>query len=356
MGLARGRGLPRGCGAAWPATAVEIQIVDKSGTVLLGPAGPKLDAALRTMPARGHNTLAWDNGTRYLTSVKATAGHLGFKGLGWTVLVRQPEDVALAGARALERRIWAFGVFGAALFGAIGWCLAGRLTRALSALSQRAQQLSAATARPGAQRSDEVAVLDASLETLVDQLRQREDQLAGANRSLEARVSERTMALQQANADLQSFSRSVSHDLKGPIGGIAMLLKTLLANPAVQLDDSPRRMLTLVVDECQRLGTLVDELLTLAMVEQRDMRPEPVAMQAQVQAVMAELQAQPLGAGAARAELVVGALPQGAGRCRVTASGVAQPAGQCLEIQRPCDAAAHRGACRAPGQRHVGRI
>lgn len=298
------------------ARGVEIQIVDSAGKVLLGPAGPTLDKALLERTAGlGHQTAAWTDGTRYLTAVRPTSGYLNFKGLGWTVLARQPEDVAMAGARALEHRIWAFGIFGAALFGATGWWLAGRLTRALSAVAQRAQRLRALSAAPGetpraSPRADEVAVLDATLETLVDQLRQRENQLAGANQSLEARVSERTLALQQANADLQSFSRSVSHDLKGPIGGIAMLLKTLLANPAVQLDDSPRRMLTLVVDECQRLGVLVDELMTLAMVEQREMRAEPVPMQALVQSVVAELQAQPPPAAAAHAELVVGALPE----------------------------------------------
>jgi signal transduction histidine kinase len=299
--------------AVEPGRGIEIQIIDSSGQAVLGPRTPLLSPALRAaMPANGYQTLAWDNGVRYLTAVVRTTGHRSFKGLGWTVLVRQPEDVALAGARALERRIWAFGLFGAALFGAIGWWLAGRLTRALSAVAQRAQQLSEVAAESGQRRrrGDEVAVLDASLEKLVDQLRERERQLAGANQSLEARVAERTQALQQANADLQSFSRSVSHDLKGPIGGIAMLLKNLLANPSVQLDDSPRRMLTLVVDECQRLGVLVDELLTLAMVEQRELRAEAVDMQALAQAVAAELQGAPAAAAhAKRAEVLVGELP-----------------------------------------------
>lgn len=297
--------------AVAPGLGIEIQIIDSTGQAVLGPRAPLLSPALRAaMPANGYQTVAWDNGVRYLTAVVGTAGHRSFKGLGWTVLVRQPEEVALAGARALERRIWAFGAFGAALFGAIGWWLAGRLTRALSAVAQRAQQLSdmAANTGRGRRRGDEVAVLDASLEKLVDQLRERERQLEGANQSLEARVAERTQELQQANADLQSFSRSVSHDLKGPIGGIAMLLKNLLANPSVQLDESPRRMLTLVVDECQRLGVLVDELLTLAMVEQRELRAEPVDMRALAQAVAAELQAAP-AAQASRAEVVVGELP-----------------------------------------------
>lgn len=294
---------------------IEILVLDAQGRRLLGPPEPRLDAPAGTPPASTADRALrrWSDGRRYLTARVGAAGYEDFGGLGWSVLVRQPEATAMVGADRLQRRIALFGVVGAALFGAIGWWLAGWLTGPLRAVARLAQDV-AAEVRPDGGGRDEVGQLAASLESLLTRLRARERELVAANESLESRVAERTQALQQVNADLQSFSRSVSHDLKGPLGSVRIVLENLLAREAPRLSDAGRRSLAMLATECRRLTELIDELLTLAMVEQRELQPAPVAMQGLVQAVLDGLRAlpadDPAGAAAARAELVVPALPE----------------------------------------------
>jgi signal transduction histidine kinase len=88
-----------------------------------------------------------------------------------------------------------------------------------------------------------------------------------------------------------------------------MLLKNLLEGEAASLSSGARRMLSLLVAECQRLCLLVDELMALAMVEQRPMLPSAVPMQDLVLDVKGQLQAQATGQSTATPEFVVSALP-----------------------------------------------
>jgi signal transduction histidine kinase len=299
---------------------IEIVVLDGRGQRAVGPEqpawSPPAEGGTPALLSRSHAVMPWGDGQRYLTAAVRARGFQSYEGLGWVVLVRQPESTAMAGAARLEQRIWAFGLIGAAMFGVIGWWLAGRLTRALRALVAQAQNITAATAAASAGagpaavgRGSEEAQLALSLETLVGSLRQREQALVAANESLELRVAERTQALSHANADLQSFSRSVAHDIKGPIGSVGMVLKQLLEDPAGRLAERQQRMLSLLVAECQRMGQLVDELMTLAMVEQRALQSVPVPMNALVRAVLDELRTQPQPAASAPAAVVVQPLP-----------------------------------------------
>jgi signal transduction histidine kinase len=305
-------------GARERARQVELLVVSRDGRILLGPREPALPSAglmqaavegAPGTPAPPPQMLTWGDGRRYLTAPVRGAAESGSAGLGWVLVARQPEAAALAAATALQHRIWALGALGAALFGVAGWWLAGRLTAPLAQLARQAQQLMPAVRSGAPPLHDEIEQLASSLGTLLAELRLREQALAAANTSLEARVLERTQALQQANADLQSFSRSVSHDLKGPIGSIGMVLRLLLEQQGSRLEPGAQRNLGALVQECDRLRVLIDELLTLAMVEQQVLRARPVAMQAAVEQVLEALRAAPEGDAARRAQVHVGPLP-----------------------------------------------
>jgi two-component system, OmpR family, sensor histidine kinase SenX3 len=79
--------------------------------------------------------------------------------------------------------------------------------------------------------------------------------------------------LRRLEAIRQEFVANVSHELKTPIGAIALLAETLAAtdDPA----DAERRI-ALLVEEAHRLGRIVDDLLELSEVEGRDHAREPV--------------------------------------------------------------------------------
>lgn len=96
------------------------------------------------------------------------------------------------------------------------------------------------------------------------------------NESLEHRVAQRTAELRDIVAGLESFNRSVSHDLRGPLGGIAGL--TRIAKAAVERGDGERvpPMLEAVATQAETLGALVDDLLLLARVGDAALALTPV--------------------------------------------------------------------------------
>ncbi len=267
---------------------VELLVIDRHGAVLLGPAGPAPPRGA-ALPAAG--LAAWGDGQDYLTATTRLTGPSTNGGLDWRIVARQPVAVALADAQRLQTRLWAVGGFAVLAFGVVGWWLSGQLTAPLRAVARSARHLAARAlpVAPADAAHDEVAQLDAALQTLVTALGQREQELQRAAAITEERVADRTRLLQDANADLRSFSRNVAHDVKGPIGSIGMMLRNVLSSEGHALGAKTRHALDLLANECDRLGRLVDELMTMSMLEHRQMQRGDVDLRVLVQAVLREL-------------------------------------------------------------------
>ncbi|WP_169788096.1 sensor histidine kinase [Caldimonas brevitalea] len=272
---------------------IEVIVVNRAGEQLLGPKGgprvPLAPATVERLTQQRHGIEPWQDGRRYLSAAHRAGPRAGYPGLGWTVLVRQPVSIATAPARHLQWRIWGYGLFGVLGFGLAGWWLAGRLAAPLRRVAREAQLQAPQHDAVGGSPQDEVTQLAYALGALVTQLRDRERELVSLNETLEHRVAERTRALEQANADLQSFTRTVSHDLKGPIGSVGSATRMALELSGPQLDTRARDLLSLSAAECDRLGVLVDELLALARVDQQALRREPLDMKALAQAAAADV-------------------------------------------------------------------
>ncbi len=112
------------------------------------------------------------------------------------------------------------------------------------------------------------------------------------NAELEQRVIERTAQLEVANRELESFSYSVSHDLRAPLRAIDGFSQALLEDYADRLDGEGKDHLRRVRAAAQRMAGLIDALLTLARVTRAEMRREPVDLSALARAIAAELQRQ----------------------------------------------------------------
>lgn len=84
------------------------------------------------------------------------------------------------------------------------------------------------------------------------------------NETLEQRVKQRTSELQDIIEGLESFNRSISHDLRGPLGGIAMAGR--MARDFVAEDNKAKadRFLASIVTQAEITGSMVDSLLALA--------------------------------------------------------------------------------------------
>lgn len=269
---------------------VEIVLVNGDGGIELGPGQPNMGGAAKALLEallQEPQVIEWSDGKRYLTAARASRPLADYPGMGWVVLVRQPEAIAMSAAAALERRLLWFAGLGVVMFGVLGWWLADRLTRPLRQVAAHAYAMRHPQGL--SEVHDEVDQLASSLTTLLADLEERERALTAMNEKLETRVAERTASLRLANEDLRSFSRSVSHDIQGPLGSMAMLMRHTLARKPSDLPESAIRVMTAVADECDRLRLLSSELLVLAMVEQSEIAQEPVDHEAMVKAVVDQL-------------------------------------------------------------------
>lgn len=107
---------------------------------------------------------------------------------------------------------------------------------------------------------------------------------------LEQRVEDRTRELVQANEELESFSYSVSHDLRAPLRHIAGYGNLLGQHAAPVLDGTGLRYLREIDGSTKRMAQLIDDLLLFSRVSRRSVVERIVdlhALVAEVQATFA---------------------------------------------------------------------
>lgn len=91
---------------------------------------------------------------------------------------------------------------------------------------------------------------------------------------LEQRVAARTAELQALNADLESFSYSVAHDLRAPLRSISFFSQMLREQCGEQLAAGGNDHIDQVLNASRRMNEQIDGLLALARVTR-----DPIAMQ-----------------------------------------------------------------------------
>ena len=121
--------------------------------------------------------------------------------------------------------------------------------------------------------------------------RKAEAEVRQLNAELEQRVGQRTQALAAANRELESFSYSVSHDLRAPLRTIDGFSRILLEDHAARLDDAGRGYLERVRAASQRMTMLIDDLLELARVTRRELHIRHCDLTGLSREIAAELQA-----------------------------------------------------------------
>lgn len=109
------------------------------------------------------------------------------------------------------------------------------------------------------------------------------------NTNLEAQVRERTHQLESVNKELEAFSYSVSHDLRAPLRVIDGFSQALLEDYAEKLEGNGSKYLNRIRATTQRMGVLIDDLLTLARVSRRNVKRGPVDLSALAADVVCEL-------------------------------------------------------------------
>ncbi|MEO8006855.1 MAG: ATP-binding protein [Betaproteobacteria bacterium] len=93
------------------------------------------------------------------------------------------------------------------------------------------------------------------------------------NANLEQRIYRCTLELESTNRELESFSYSVSHDLRAPLRAIDGYARMVEEDYGDRLDDDGKRMLAVVRGEAVRMGRLIDDLLSFSKLSRQAMDP-----------------------------------------------------------------------------------
>ncbi len=120
-------------------------------------------------------------------------------------------------------------------------------------------------------------------------LRKEEAKVRALNATLEQQVRDRTSQLERANQELESFSYSVSHDLRAPLRSLHGFSRALVEDYTTVLDSTGRDYLSRIQSASLHMSDLIDGMLNLAQVSRLELARVPVDLTALASSVADDL-------------------------------------------------------------------
>jgi PAS domain S-box-containing protein len=123
----------------------------------------------------------------------------------------------------------------------------------------------------------------------------RAEEIQALNATLEQRVQQRTVHLEQANKNLTAFTYTAAHDLRTPLRAMSGFAEALVEEYSDRLDDTGRGYAGRIQAASAHMGTVLDDLLDLSQVATAEMYLQDVDLSAEVTAICDRLRARDPG-------------------------------------------------------------
>jgi len=114
--------------------------------------------------------------------------------------------------------------------------------------------------------------------------------LLAEQRHLIEQLGQRTVQLESANRELESFSYSVSHDLRAPLRHVVGYIELLQNRAGATLDATSIRYLDVILESANRMGTLIDDLLTSSRIGRTELQKSRLSLRQLVNDVINDFQ------------------------------------------------------------------
>jgi signal transduction histidine kinase len=105
----------------------------------------------------------------------------------------------------------------------------------------------------------------------------------------EQRLRDAELETKKINQDLESFSYSVSHDLRAPLRSINGYAQILIEDYSERFDEEGNRLLNVIINNAKRMGQLIDDLLEFSRLGRQEIRRVPWNIDEQVRTITNEL-------------------------------------------------------------------
>lgn len=139
------------------------------------------------------------------------------------------------------------------------------------------------------EENDEIGMLSGAFNEMLNQIEKTKKDLDETNMALEERVIARTGQLESANKELESFSYSVSHDLRAPVRAISGFTRIVKEDYGASIDEEGNRLLDTIIRNAKKMGQLIDDLLAFSHLGRQDLIKRPTSMMDMVNSVCEDL-------------------------------------------------------------------